>query len=183
MMRKTMMRKIAPAILLISCLVLAGIAFRNMQSRSQDSRLQQSFDPDPGAGGLFSGIPASPAERAGAIRSISAQLNDFRRDDYVHAAYYQSPLLQDSVGSPEHFRTMITTAYPEFAQCLRIRYGGALSQMGGTRVNVPVTVTGKDGITVKAVYIMNRSPDGVYRVAGVEVAPPFVPDGVRSPFP
>ena len=160
-----MKRKIAPAVLIVACLVLAVLAFRHLQSQAPPA---PRFGP-PSFPGFPGGpdAPATAAQRAEAISSITGQLDAFRRDDYAKAAYYQSPMLQFSIGSPERFESMMKAQYPEFANSAHAIFGDAQSRMGGERVMIPVTVTGKDGVTVSAVYTMQRSPDGVYRVVGV----------------
>lgn len=159
-----MKRKIAPAILIVACLLLGIFAFRRLQFQA----MRQNLTP-PTVPGMIAapGSPATPAERAEAISSIVAQLDAFRRGDYEKASYFQSPMLRMSIGSTERFRSMMANQYPEFANSAHAAFGEARSMMDGEQIVVPVAVTGKDGITVQAVYTMERSPDGIYRVIGV----------------
>ena len=110
--------------------------------------------------------PAKPAERTAAIASIQAQLKAFARDDYKTAANYQSSGLQKNFTSPLQFRAMMTRVYPEFAHSKRATFGPAQADMTGTHLAVPIAVTGVDGITIHAVYLMVREGK-LYKVEGV----------------
>lgn len=162
-----MKRKIAPAILIVACLILAALAFRNLQLQAPRHNV--------GASRIFPGMagapvsPASSAERAEAINSIQGQLDAFRNNDYAKAEYYQSPMLRFSTGSVQRFQSMMQDEYPEFTNSARANFGEGQSMMGGEEVVIPVQVTGKNGITVNAVYTLQRGPDGIYRVMSVEV--------------
>ena len=122
--------------------------------------------------------PAKAAERTSAISAIQAQLKAFGRDDYKTAITYQSSGLKKNFSSPAQFRAMIVRVYPEFAHSKHIAYGPAQADAAGTHVAVPTAVTGSDGITVHAVYLMVREGK-VYRVDGVAggaINPPSTDD-------
>jgi hypothetical protein len=156
-------RKIASVILIVSCTLLAAMAFIRLQSRP----LQPS--PDGGAPNIvgLNGIPASPVQRQEAVNSVRGQLEAFHQNDYEKALYYQSPWMRMSVGDARDFRNMMVTYYPEFTNFTRVRFGVVRSMMNGAQVVVPVSVTGKDGYTVNAIYMLVRGNDGIYRVTGV----------------
>ncbi len=118
--------------------------------------------------------PAKAAERTAAISSIQAQLKAFGRDDYKTAITYQSSSLKKNFASPLQFRAMIVQVYPEFAHSRHVAFGPAQTDAAGTHLAIPTAVTGQDGITVHAVYLMVREGK-VYRVDGVAggaIAPP-----------
>ena len=118
--------------------------------------------------------PAKAAERTAAITAIQAQLKAFGRDDYKAAIVYQSSGLRKNFASPDQFQAMIKQAYPEFAHSKRAVFGPAEADTTGTHLAIPTAVTGVDGITVHAVYLMVREGK-VYRVEGVAggaVSPP-----------
>lgn len=124
--------------------------------------------------------PAKAAERSAAISSIQAQLKAFGRDDYKTAVTYQSSALRKNFSSPLQFRAMITRAYPEFAHSKHIVFGPAQADATGSHLAIPTAVTGQDGITVHAVYLMVREGK-VYRVEGVAggaLTPPTDDDGL-----
>ena len=110
--------------------------------------------------------PAKTAERQAAISSIQAQLKAFGRDDYKTAVTYQSAGLRKNFPSAEAFRAMMVQTYPEFAHYKTVTFGPAQSDPTGTHVAILATVTGQDGVKVRAVYLMVREAK-IYRVEGV----------------
>ncbi len=117
---------------------------------------------------------AKPAERASAIASVQSQLKAFDRDDYKSAVTYQSAGLRRSFGSPAQFRAMITQAYPQFAHSKSITFGPAQCDPAGVHLTLPATVTGKDGVTVHALYLLVREGK-MYHVEGVGGGMPVLP--------
>jgi len=110
--------------------------------------------------------PAKAADRSAAIHSIQAQLQAFGRDDYKTAIGYQSAGLKKNFASPGDFRAMMLHAYPEFAHSKSVFFGPAQADAAGTHLVIAAAVTGKDGITVHAVYLMVREGK-TYHVEGV----------------
>ncbi|MGI4789043.1 MAG: DUF4864 domain-containing protein [Janthinobacterium lividum] len=126
--------------------------------------------------------PAKAAERLAAINSIQAQLKAFGRDDYKTAITYQSEGLKKNFSSPLAFRAMIIQTYPEFAHSKRAVFGPAQANTSGAHLAIPIALTGADGVTVHAVYLMVREGK-VYRVEGVAggtLTPPSDDDGTPS---
>ena len=117
--------------------------------------------------------PAKAAERQAAILSIQTQLNAFARDDYKTAIIYQSAGLKKNFATPDAFRTMIVRAYPEFAHFKSVQFGAARADTTGNHLAIPVAVTGRDGITVRALYFLVRE-NKTYRIEGVH-------GGVQAP--
>ncbi len=110
--------------------------------------------------------PAKAAERQAAISSIQAQLKAFGRNDYKTAVTYQSAGLKKNFPSADAFRAMMEQTYPEFAHYKTVAFGPAQSDPMGAHVTILATVTGQDGVKVRAVYLMVREGK-VYRVEGV----------------
>ena len=122
--------------------------------------------------------PAKAAERTAAVSAIQAQLKAFGRDDYKTAITYQSSSLKKNFASPGQFRAMIVQVYPEFAHSKRVVFGPAQADATGAHLAIPTAVTGQDGVTVHAVYLMVRECK-VYRVDGVAggaITPPSIND-------
>ncbi len=109
---------------------------------------------------------AKPAERASAIASVQGQLKAFNRNDYKTAVTYQSAGLRRNFRSPAQFRAMIMQAYPQFAHSKRVTFGPAQCDPAGLHLTLPATVTGQDGVTVHALYLLVREGK-VYHVEGV----------------
>lgn len=118
--------------------------------------------------------PAKAAERTAAIGAIQAQLKAFGRGDYKAAIVYQSAGLKKNFASPDQFRAMIVQVYPEFAHSKRVVFGPAQADAAGLHLAIPTAVTGTDGITVHALYLMVREGKSykVEGVAGGAVSPP-----------
>ncbi len=109
---------------------------------------------------------AKPAERLAAITSIQAQLKAFSKDDYKTAVTYQSAGLRRNFASTDAFRTMMVRVYPEFAHYKSVQFGPAQCDVTGLHLAIPAVVTGQDGATVHAVYLMVREGK-VYHIEGV----------------
>ena len=110
--------------------------------------------------------PANAAVRKAAAASITAQLKAFRKDDYQKAMQYQSSNLRHVFPTASRFRQMITTAYPEFAHYKSVRVDDARADAKSQRVWMQISLTGQDGVTVKAVYMLVKEK-GLYRIDGV----------------
>jgi hypothetical protein len=106
------------------------------------------------------------AERKSAVDAIEAQLKAFKADDYKKAETYQSAGLRQNFRSTDEFREMMKKGYPQFANYKSVRFGDARCNAKGDQLQVRVTVTGQDGVTVRAVYLMVRE-EGQYRVGSV----------------
>ena len=126
--------------------------------------------------------PAKAAERAAAISAIQAQLKAFGRGDYKAAIVYQSSGLKKNFASPEQFQAMIKQAYPEFAHSKRAVFGPAQADASGSHLAIPTAVTGTDGITVHAVYLMVREGKQ-YKVEGVAGGAITPPSGTGGDVP
>ena len=100
--------------------------------------------------------PAKAAERTAAIGSIQAQLKAFNRDDYKTAVTFQSDGLKNTFPSTEAFRAMMQRSYPEFAHSKAVTFGPARCDAPGTHLFILATITGQDGVTVRAAYAMVR---------------------------
>jgi hypothetical protein len=94
---------------------------------------------------------------------IRLQLDAFNRGDYRAAYRFASPEIQAQFPLTE-FRRMVQTGYPQIARSRKAVFGAPEAR--GGQVNVPVTVTGQDGVTVRVLYMM-RHIRGGWRVAGV----------------
>ncbi len=163
-------RKISLGVVIVGCLVGFGIG--KVMTSASNGEIEDNF------GATFkTGVPrvaptevpwrtATAQERAGAIRSITAQLDAFRRDDYQTATKYQSAGLKSNFPSVAAFRQIIKNSYPQFANYKKAQFGAAQANADGSNVNVLIRLTGKDGVEVNAAYQMARE-DGIYRVQSV----------------
>jgi Domain of unknown function (DUF4864) len=151
----------------VSLMALAVVLWRE-QPPPPRPRPLPAPRPRPGLAERYGGMwhPAKAEDRRAAIQSIAAQLDAFRRDDYVRAVAYQSTRLQGRFDSTEAFRRMMRLTYPQFTDFQKVQYGPGRWDFMDERLTIPVAVTGRDGVTVTADYAMIRE-DGVFRVDGV----------------
>jgi uncharacterized protein DUF4864 len=98
-----------------------------------------------------------------APKVVRRQLDAFNRGDYRAAYQFAAPEIQAQFPLPE-FRRMVETGYPQIARSRSAAFGPV--QAHGRFVDVPVLVTGQDGVTVRVRYMLRHEPDG-WRVAGV----------------
>lgn len=109
---------------------------------------------------------ATEAEKKAAVASIEAQLKAFREDDFNKATKYQCLELRKNFESPDDFRRAIKIGYPQFANYKTVTFGEAITDTKGERLQVRITLTGQDGVVVRAIYLMLKE-EGEYRVGGV----------------
>lgn len=105
-------------------------------------------------------------ERKAALSSIKNQLDAFKRDDYTAATKYQSKALRQNFPSVKTFQQMIKAGYPQFARYNSVTFGSDQIDKSGKFFQVPVSVTGADGVKADALYMMIFE-DGIWRVSGV----------------
>lgn len=158
-----MKRYLPPVLFAILCLSLSGLTLHTRQVQAQTTPRRTPAPPlDSGS----SGRPAKPTERKAAIASIEAQLKAFQKDDFKKAENYQSAGLKQNFASTEEFRRMMKTAYPQFTNYKSVTFGPAIADTSGQHVAVPVSLTGKDGVVVRALYLMVLEGK-TYHVEGV----------------
>ncbi|MEQ9332913.1 DUF4864 domain-containing protein [Thalassobaculum sp.] len=100
---------------------------------------------------------------------ISAQVEAFRRDDWTAAFGFASPGVRAQFGSVERFRQMVLDGYRPVARPRVFEYEPATVVDG--RPTQPVFVVGPDGIAHRALYFMERQPDGSWRIGGCVLLP------------
>lgn len=111
-------------------------------------------------------LAANPQQATAAQHAIVAQLDDFKHNNYADAMHYQADSLRLRFPSQQKFESMIKRGYPEFANYQSVKFGKAMTEPHEGVIAQVTTLTGADGITVKAVYLMHFESSG-YRVAGV----------------
>lgn len=109
---------------------------------------------------------AQSAEEAAAFRAvIAAQVEAFRADAWDQAFSYASPHIRTIFGSAEQFRTMVMDGYQAVARPQVFDFEEATLLDG--RPTQPVFVIGPDGVAHRALYFMERQPDGSWKIDGV----------------
>lgn len=166
-------QRVLAVALAAACLLLAGFVLRQFHVPVVGPVSAQSGAPQDTP--QLTMVPASAAVRKAASASIKAQLNAFAKDDYSKAVQYQSAGLKRNFPSVGAFRQMMTTTYPEFAHYKSVQFGDARADSKGLHVMMPVTLTGQDGVTLKALYLLVKEGK-TYKVEGVA-------GGARAPLP
>jgi ketosteroid isomerase-like protein len=106
----------------------------------------------------------SDADR-GAIRdTIREQVEAFRADDGERAFSYATPMLRQMFGTAEIFMDMVRQGYRPVYRPQTFDFR-ALVVMGD-HIAQRVHVVGADGRAVSALYVMEKQPDGTWRIAG-----------------
>jgi hypothetical protein len=113
--------------------------------------------------------PAMGQADSAAIRAIiSHQLAAFLRDDGSAAFSDASPTIQGMFGDADTFMRMVRTGYQPVYRSSGVEFR-SLGVVGG-RLIQQVYITGPDGVSVLALYEMQRQPDGSWRINGCSIA-------------
>jgi hypothetical protein len=106
------------------------------------------------------------AERKAVMTAIENQLKAFRADDYKAAEKYQHSSLKENFANTDEFRAMMRRGYPQVANYKSVSFGEAHCDEKAEQVQIRVSITGKDGVVVKLLYVMFKE-DGLYKVVSV----------------
>ncbi len=116
-------------------------------------------------------LDLAPAERSAIRDVVQAQLDAFQRDDGAAAFGYASPDIRSMFRTPERFMTMVREGYAPVYRPREVAFGEIVRRRG--RIVQRVHLVGPDGVPVVANYLMERQPDGRWRIDGciLEEAP------------
>jgi hypothetical protein len=106
----------------------------------------------------------SPADRAAIAATIQSQLGAFQRDDAAGSFEAAAPSIREMFGTADRFLAMVRTGYPPVYRPREVDFG-ELQQVGDQLVQ-KVELVGPDGSPVLALYVMERQPDGNWKIAG-----------------
>ena len=95
---------------------------------------------------------------------ISRQIEAFRADDGERAFSFASPGIRRMFGTAESFMAMVRSGYRPVYRPQRFSFG-AIETSDGLYMQ-RVHLVGPDGARVAALYLMERQPDGTWRIAG-----------------
>jgi hypothetical protein len=105
-----------------------------------------------------------------AIRNvIEAQLAAFQVDDGDAAFGFASPSIQQMFGDPSNFLAMVKTGYMAVYRPREVRFEQLVS-VQGEPVQM-VLLVGPDLEVMTAFYVMQRQPDGSWRINGCVLKP------------
>ena len=105
-----------------------------------------------------------PADAAAIRTVIEHQLSAFRADDGAQAFSYASPAIQSIFKDPDSFMTMVRAGYQPVYRPREFEFRDLVAVEG--RWTQRVLVVGPDGVPVIAQYVMERQPDGTWRIDG-----------------
>jgi ketosteroid isomerase-like protein len=106
---------------------------------------------------------------AAAVREvIEAQLDAFRRDDAQRAFSFAAPNIRSQFGTAENFMEMVRTSYAAVYRPHSVKF--ETFQIIDEQVVQPVRLADAEGQQWVAFYVMQRQPDGGWRIAGCQLA-------------
>ncbi|GIW24037.1 DUF4864 domain-containing protein [Meiothermus sp.] len=111
-----------------------------------------------------------PPDRAAIQAIISAQIEAFKKDDAVRAFSFASPGIRRVFQTPERFLEMVRSGYPQIYRPLKVEFGPASRSVGALQqVRQVVHLVGLDGKRAVAYYLMERQPNGSWKIDGVQL--------------
>ena len=114
--------------------------------------------------------PPGEADGAAIREIIDSQISAFRRDDGETAFSFAAPSIRHMFGTVENFMDMVRGGYRPVYRPQAYRFG-AITIIDGMIVQ-KVHIVGPDGHAVTAFYIMEKQPDGTWRIAGCSLGAP-----------
>jgi len=109
-------------------------------------------------------VRAEETSRQAAERIIRAQMQAFQAGDAGAAFSFASPDLQAKFGSPTVFMEMVRTGYAPVYRPRAVEFRDLVDTPHGP--DQQVFVIGPDGRGYIAHYMMERQPDGSWRIGG-----------------
>lgn len=144
-------------LLLTAALVIAALVFALGGTAGSLAGAQEASD-------------LSVAERGAIRKVIESQLEAFRRDDAAGAFAFASPKIQEIFGDPATFMAMVQAGYQPVYRPRRFAFQD-LKELRGQPAQ-EVFFVGPDGKEVLGIYVMDRQPDGRWRIDGVFLIKP-----------
>ena len=122
------------------------------------------------ADGIQAQEAAPDAAASTAIRAIiSDQMAAFRRDDAGAAFADASPFIQQKFGHPDLFLDLVRNAYAPVYRPREVEFRDLVQTEAG--LDQRVFVIGPDGQAYLAHYLMQRQPDGTWKINGCVLEP------------
>jgi len=100
---------------------------------------------------------------------ITQQLEAFQRDDAATAFSFASPAIQAQFGDPHTFLKMVKTTYVAVYRPRSVLFEG-LVELEGFPAQTVVLMS-PHGQVFRAMYLMQRQPDGEWRIHGCFLEP------------
>ena len=110
------------------------------------------------------------ADREAIRQVIVQQLDAFQRDDEVEAFSYAAPSIQAQFKTPAEFMRMVRSAYEAVYRPRSTEFLEVFVTDG--QVVQPLQVVAPDASVLVAFYLMERQPDGMWRISGCVLGRP-----------
>jgi hypothetical protein len=114
--------------------------------------------------GADEGATPGTADRAAIRGVVEEQLAAFQRDDERAAFRLASPTIQQQFQSSGNFMRMVRSGYKAVYRPRDVQFG-EIEAVGGNIIQ-RVELIGPDGAPALAHYVMQRQPDGSWRING-----------------
>lgn len=114
--------------------------------------------------------PPAEADRAQIRDVIARQLEAFRRDDGVTAFSFAAPGIKNVFGSVENFMSMVRNGYQPVHRWQSFAFRDI--RLTEDWIIQKVHIEAQDGSSVTAFYVMEKQPDGSWRIAGCSLGAP-----------
>ena len=115
------------------------------------------------------GAPGLAIEDIAEIRNmIIGQISAFREDDAEKAFSFAAPAIRKIFRTPEMFLYMVRKSYQAVYRPRKYEFR-TIRNIDG-KVVQPVTIVGPTGVTETALYIMEKQPDGTWRIGACNMA-------------
>ena len=108
-------------------------------------------------------------DRAAVRAVIEAQIEAFRHDDAEKAFSYAAPAIQELFAPPERFLKMVREVYPPVYRPQSVKFMD-LEIVAGEYTQ-RVLLVGPNGTPVLALFLMDKRPDGAWKVLGCVLHP------------
>lgn len=113
-------------------------------------------------------VLAGDADIKAGQATIANQIEAFLAGDNDKAYSYAAPNIKRTFPTVDGFMSMVTRGYPPVYQPQNYAFGKS-EEMGGGTIAQQVLVTGPDGKSYEAMYMLERQPDGSYLIKGVSL--------------
>jgi hypothetical protein len=114
----------------------------------------------------------------GSRQVIERQIEAFLKDDAGAAYAFAAPGIKARYPDKDIFFDMVKKSYQPVYKPGNFAFGRSLSLDGGATVLHEVLIEGRDGKDWKALYKLQRQPDGSYRIGGVTMVPELESKGI-----
>lgn len=111
----------------------------------------------------------SEGDRASIREVIQSQMDAFQADDATLAFSFAAPSIQDQFGDASRFIAMVKRGYLPVYRPREVQFSEVLEIRG--KPTQRVVVVGPDNGVFSAYYMMERQPDGSWRISGCVIRP------------